>query len=204
MDIKEEKQLLRENIWNILFEKSFSNRPNGDFNKIPDFKGSDIAAKRLANTSEWKNANTIFCSPDSAQIPVRYLALKNNKNLIMASPKLENGYLFLMGSKLTDVDKKIAATKEGAFKFCINKSNYTKIDLVVEGSVAVDKLGNRLGKGGGYGDREIADLFKKRLINKSTPIATTIHPLQIVLNIPLESHDMKLNMIVTTKEIFKT
>ena len=32
-------------------------------------------------TDEWKNSKTIFCSPDSAQIPVRYLALKENKSI---------------------------------------------------------------------------------------------------------------------------
>ena len=87
MSLKKEKESIRKSIYDKLFKEGQSLRPNGDYGKIPDFKGSEIAAELLAGTDEWKNSKTIFCSPDSAQIPVRYLALKENKNLIMASPK---------------------------------------------------------------------------------------------------------------------
>ena len=91
MTIKEEKQSIRNFIYDKLLKEGQSLRPNGDYGKIPNFKGSDTAAELLRTTDEWKQSNTIFCSPDSAQIPVRYLALVDNKNLIMASPNLEHG-----------------------------------------------------------------------------------------------------------------
>ena len=91
------------------------------------------------------------------------------------------------------------------------------IDMVVEVSVCVDKsgnrigyqgaligrFGNRIGKGKGFADREIEDLFNKNLIDENTPLVTTIHPFQLVDHIPMESHDKKLNMIVSTKEIIR-
>ena len=117
MSLKEEKDSIRKSIYDKLFKEGQSLRPNGDYGKIPDFKGSDIAAELLASTDEWINSKTIFCSPDSAQIPVRFLALKENKNLIMASPNLEHGYLFLEGNKL-DGKEREASTKEGAFDHC--------------------------------------------------------------------------------------
>ena len=216
MSIKEEKDSIRKSIYDKLFNGGFSNRPKGDYGKIPDFKASEIAAELLASTDEWKNSKTIFSSPDSAQIPVRYLALVENKNLIMASPNLEHGYLFLEGSKLNGVEKE-ASTKEGAFKHCSkffdfgenelsnsNKDSFDiKIDMVVEGSVGVDKTGNRIGKGKGFADKEIEDLFNKGLIDDDTPLVTTIHPFQLVEFIPMESHDKKLNMIVSTEEIIR-
>ena len=207
MTLKQEKESIRKSIYDKLFNE-------GDYGKIPDFKGSDIAAKLLATTNEWKNSKTIFCSPDSAQIPVRFLALKENKNLIMASPNLEHGYLFLEGNKLNGKEKE-ASIKEGAFDYCskffdfgqkdssINDSLEIAIDMVVEGSVGVDRLGNRIGKGKGFADREIEDLFKKNLIDENTPLVTTIHPFQLVENVPMESHDKRLNMIVTTREIIR-
>ena len=214
MNFKEEKEQVRKSIYDKLFNEGQSLRPNGDYGKIPDFKGSDIAAELLATTNEWKNSKTIFCSPDSAQIPVRYIALKENKNLIMASPNLEHGYLFLEGNKLNGKEKE-ASTKEGAFDYCsnffdfgqkdssINDSLEMAIDMVVEGSVGVDRLGNRIGKGKGFADREIEDLFKKNLIYENTPLVTTIHPFQLLENVPMEDHDKRLNMIVTTDEIIR-
>ena len=204
MDISIEKENLRKSVYDSIFENDLSNRLDGDYGKIPDFKGSDLAAKKLASTIEWKTAQTIFSSPDAAQTPVRYLALMEGKNLIMASPNLENGYLFLESSK-TRGNEMEAATKEGAFEFAssLDISDYPSVDLVVEGSVAVDMDGNRLGKGCAYGDQEIEFLFDYGLIDDSTPIVTTIHPIQLVVSVPMEEHDEKLNMIVTTDEIIR-
>ena len=213
MNFKEEKETIRKSIYDKLFNEGQSLRSNGDYGKIPDFKGSDIAAELLATTEEWRNSKTIFCSPDSAQIPVRFIALKDNKNLIMASPNLEYGYLFLEGNKLNGKEKE-AATKEGAFDHCSKFFDFGEtsssddsfdiaIDMVVEGSVGVDRLGNRIGKGKGFADREIEDLFKKNLIDENTPLVTTIHPFQLVDYVPMESHDKRLNMIVTTREIIR-
>ncbi|MBQ3472976.1 MAG: 5-formyltetrahydrofolate cyclo-ligase [Methanobrevibacter sp.] len=213
MTLKQEKESLRKSISDKLFNEGQSLRPNGDDGTSPDFKGSDIAAELLATTKEWKNSKTIFCSPDSAQISVRYLALKDNKNLIMASPNLEHGYLFLEGNKLNGRESE-ASTKEGAFDHCSKFFDFGEtsssddsldiaIDMVVEGSVGVDRLGNRIGKGKGFADREIEDLFNKGLIDENTLLVTTIHPFQLVDYVPMESHDKRLNMIVTTREIIR-
>ena len=208
MTLQEEKEQLRKSIYDKLFNEGQSLRPNGDYGKIPDFKGKDIAAELLASTDEWKESKTIFCSPDAAQIPVRYLALKDNKNLIMASPNLEHGYLYLEGNRLNGKESE-ASTKEGAFEYCSRFFDFggdsfdINIDMVVEGSVGVDRLGNRIGKGKGFADREIEDLFNKDLISENTPLITTIHPFQLVEHIPMEIHDRKLNMIVTTREIIR-
>ena len=202
MTLKEEKDKVRKSIYDNLFNNGFSNRPNGDYGKIPDFKGSDIAAELLSTTEEWKSSKTIFSSPDAAQTPVRYLALKDNKNLIMASPNLTHGYLFLEGQNIKEIEE--ASTKEGAFKHCSKKDiSNIRVDLVVEGSVGVDRMGHRIGKGKGFADREIEDLKKRNIITNSTAIATTIHPLQLLNHIPTESHDQRINMIVTTREIIR-
>lgn len=200
--ISHEKELMRKQIWDLLYEKRLSKRSQGDHNKIPYFKGSAAAAERLAKTIEWSKCQTIFCSPDSAQKKVRELVLKQKINLIMATPKLKDGYLLLNGKKLEGKEK-MASTIGGAFKYGKPVNNLPIVDLVVEGSVAVDKNGNRLGKGGGFGDREINHLFKEKSIKTSTPIVTTIHPQQILPKVPVESHDQKINMIVTPNEVIR-
>ncbi len=201
MNIQIEKENLRKHIWDLLFKEKISYRVNGDYNKIPNFKGSDFAAKRLSQTIEWDESKVIFCSPDSAQIPVREYALKDKKTLIMASPKIKDGYILLNHEDIDDLS--IASTIEGSYKYGKFDMNLPKIDLVVEGSVCVDKLGHRLGKGGGYGDREIDYLMKNEYISTNTPIVTTIHPLQLVFKVPTEKHDKNINMIVTINKVIR-
>lgn len=195
------KEELRREIWDLLFNEKISLRDNGDYNKIPNFKGADIAAKRLSQTIEWDQSKIIFSSPDSAQIPLRKYALNDEKILIMATPKIKDGYL-IMNPKNID-NPNFAATIDGAYEYGKFITDLPKIDLVVEGSVCVDKLGHRLGKGGGYGDMEISYLIENKCITEDTPIATTIHPLQIVPMVPTEKHDQKINMIVTINEVIR-
>ncbi len=199
------KDELRKHIWDLLEKEGVSVKRNSPYGRIPDFKGSERAAELLSHTVEWNDAKTIFCSPDTAQRMVRERALKDKKDMIMPSPKLKEGYIFIKGNGLPKLEKieKIASTINGAFKYGTKINNFPMVDLVVEGSVAVDKKGNRLGKGGGYGDREISELFHQEVIDKNTPITTTVHPLQIVDKVPVEKHDKQINMIVTPVEVMR-
>jgi 5-formyltetrahydrofolate cyclo-ligase len=197
-----DKDSIRKMIWDILNEKNFSLPPEPSHGRIPNFKGSTSAAKLLRTTEEWINSKIIFSSPDSAQKKVREYALKDEKVLIMASPKLKKGYLLIKPNHTLNKEK-IASTIDGAFKYGKILQNFPKVDLVIEGSVAVDLSGNRLGKGGGYGDKEISYLFNQKAVDNKTSIVTTVHEIQIIDNVPTEAHDKKINMIVTPKRIIR-
>jgi hypothetical protein len=54
------------------------------------------------------------------------------------------------------------------------------VDLVVCGSVAVNRQGARVGKGGGFSDLEFALLVEAGLIGEDTLLATTVHTLQVL------------------------
>jgi 5-formyltetrahydrofolate cyclo-ligase len=198
----EDKEGLRNLIWKTLDDNKISRPPKPPYGRIPNFLGSTAAAKMLRSTLEWQNSKVVFSSPDSAQKKVREFALADEKFLIMASPKLKEGYL-LINPHSVKGNEKTASTINGAFKFGKRFQEFPKVDLVVEGSVAVDESGNRLGKGGGYGDREISYLFSKKAITTSTPIVTTVHELQIINKVPTETHDQKINMIVTPKRVIR-
>jgi 5-formyltetrahydrofolate cyclo-ligase len=133
---------------------------------------------------------------------VREQALKDDKLLIMASPKLKRGYLLINPDKIGGSEK-FASTIKGAFKHGETLLKFPTVDLVVEGSVAVDRKGNRLGKGGGYGDQEISHLLKVKAIDEGTPRATTVHDSQLVEEVPTEAHDQKLNLIVTPRRVIR-
>ena len=193
----EEKDRIRNQIWDLLVENGVSRSPHG---RIPDFKGSFDAAKRLSRTVEWERAGVVFCSPDSAQSPVRRLVLEAGKDLIMPTPKIKDGYL-LIGGDVPDAGA--ASTIGGAYRYGSPIREFPQVDLVVEGSVAVDLQGNRLGKGGGYGDREISELRGQGAIDEDTPLATTVDELQIIRRVPVEEHDEMINMIVTPLRVIR-
>ena len=196
-----DKELLREKIWNQL---TLNKLTAGGIStgRIPKFKGVMQAAVMLKNTPEWERSQIIFSSPDSAQMKVREYALRDGKFLIMASPKLKSGYLKINPEDAHRRESE-ASTIKGAFKIAKKIKNFPAVDLVVEGSVAVDLYGGRLGKGGGYADQEIEHLLKEKAITENTPIVTTVHEAQIVEEVPLESHDKKINMIVTPERVIR-
>ncbi|BDH79172.1 MAG TPA: 5-formyltetrahydrofolate cyclo-ligase [Methanothermobacter sp.] len=193
---------VRKLIWDRLHKLGISRRPKGDYGRIPDFKGSMAAALRLSRTMEWKKSRVIFSSPDSAQRPVRGLALRHGKDLIMPTPRLKRGYLYIRAADARGCERS-ASTIRGAYKFGSPIKVFPKVDLVVEGSVAVDMEGNRLGKGGGYGDREIRELKGQNAITDKTPIVTTVDEMQIIKKVPVEPHDEKINMIVTPHRVIR-
>lgn len=74
-------------------------------------------------------------------------------------------------------------------------------DLVVCGSVAVNRQGARNGKGGGFSDLEVAFLVEAGVIRRDTVLATTVYPLQLVDEpLPETIHDFRADLIVTPDE----
>ena len=59
--------------------------------------------------------------------------------------------------------------------------------------------GRRCGKGHGYGDLEYALLRESG--HSAVPVATTVHPLQILEFFHVDAHDLPVHMIATPEEI---
>jgi len=191
--VKEEKKRLREEIWRRMQEKGIAKFPLPCYGRIPNFYGAEKAAENLKKLEEWKKARIIFANPDSPQKKVRENALKEGKTVIMASPRLKHGFIIIRPEKVLGKER-FAATIRGAFTYGEKTTSIPKPDLVIAGSVAVDLQGHRLGKGGGYGDRElkmIRENFGKVLV------VTTVHDVQVVDYVPNEPHDEKVDLIVT-------
>jgi 5-formyltetrahydrofolate cyclo-ligase len=78
------------------------------------------------------------------------------------------------------------------------------IDLVVCGTVAINRQGVRIGKGGGFSDLEFALLVEAGLVDQTTTLATTVHPLQVVDgDLPETAHDFRVDIIVTPDEVIR-
>jgi len=146
-----------------------------------------------------EKAAVVFSNPDRAQKPLRQLALVDGKTLIMASPRLKAGFLQLSSESVRGREG-YASTIRGAFQLGVPAAQEAlrKVNLVITGCVAVDFRGFRLGKGGGYGDREISLL---RGLSPQALVVTTVHELQLVDRVPVEAWDSRVDLIVTPKRI---
>lgn len=61
---------------------------------------------------------------------------------------------------------------------------------------------DRIGKGAGYSDIEVALVHNAGLLRPDTLIATTVHPLQVLnKELPATDHDFQLDLIVTPYEV---
>ena len=176
------KTVVRESMWSVLDRHGVSN-PLGAAGRIPRFGTADAAAERLTATAAWASAEVLKVNPDTAQLPVRRRALAEGKVVYMAVPYLDAPSPFYvldpaeLGGKALE-----AATIDGATKLApvVGFEGMRAIDLVVCGSVVVNRDGARLGKGGGYADIEVALLVETGLITVDTVLATTVHELQVV------------------------
>lgn len=205
MNVDRAKQVVRERVWALL-EEAHVVAP-GVHGRIPAFSGAETAADRLATLPVWQSARVIKAVPDRAQLPVRARALEAGKLVYMAVPMLADRLPFyvLDPNNLT-VPPAEAAAKDVAARFArkVSVADMQPVDLVVCGSVAVNREGVRLGKGAGYSDIELALLHEAGLIGRDTAIVTTVHRLQ-VLDEPLAEteHDFSVDFIVTPDEIIQ-
>jgi 5-formyltetrahydrofolate cyclo-ligase len=199
------KQAIRERVWDLL-ETEHAVQP-GVHGHIPDFAGAAAAADRLAGLPAWTTARVIKAVPDTAQLPVRARALSDGKIVYMAVPKLADTRPFYLLDPATLTRPPAEAASTRAASRDAPKVSHTElqpIDLVVCGSVAVNREGERIGKGAGYSDLEVALLHQAGLLGPDTVIATTVHPLQLLdEELPAAEHDFQVDFIVTPDQVIR-
>jgi 5-formyltetrahydrofolate cyclo-ligase len=198
------KNEIRERIWSRLQEEKVARFPGAE-GRIPNFIGAEACARVLSQMEFWENARVLKANPDSPQRAIRQKALEEGKIIYMAVPRLHSDKPFIeLDPKKLKCSAYVASSIKGASKYGrpVNLKEVQTINLIICGSVAVNRQGARVGKGGGYSDLEFALLTEEKKIGRNTPIVTSVHPLQIVDEpIPMTEHDIPLNAIVTPNEI---
>src|SRR5919205_4216066 len=195
--VLDEKQAVRERIWTLLEREGVARFP-GARGRIPNFKGAEPAAARLAELPEWQAARVVKANPDAPQLPVRRRARKDGKTLYMAVPRLaeEKPFVLVRG------DPTIRRALDKGRRLALGELE--PVDVIVCGSVAVNRQGARVGKGGGFSDLEFALLAERGLVGDGTTIVTTVHPLQLLDEpLPETEHDFRVDVIVTADEVVR-
>ena len=187
-------------------DRNIAKFPRPVFDRIPNFEGAEEAARRLQELHIFKDARVVKVNPDSPQKPIRESVLSNRKTLVTPTPRLKSGFLILDPRSVPRSALSFASTIKGAFQYGrqIDLTDLPEVDLIVVGSVAVSLDGARIGKGGGYSEIECGILRELNLIDENTPIATTVHEVQVLEKIPTEEHDIPIDIIITPERIIET
>ena len=201
------KAEIRQKIWQTLEREGVARFP-GATGRIPHFAGAERAADLLREMAVWRRALVVKVNPDAPQLPVRRLALEEGKIVYMAVPRLRTEKCFI------EIDPQrfgrraaLAASIAGACRYgrAVSPREMRPVDLIVCGSVGVGRDGARVGKGGGYCDLEYGLLREEGKVRESTPILTTVHPLQVTPDrIPMLPHDLPVDFLVTPSEVIAT
>ncbi len=173
--------------------------PKPCFGRIPNFKGAELASQRLLSIPEFLKAKGVFSAPDGVLKSARRIVLSEGKSLIVALPHI-TGFLEIKGKELKDK----AITIPNFRRY--GQPPKTEIEIFLQGSVAVDRKGYRLGKGKGYGDKEYQILKEMGLVRKRPVVITVVHDCQVFEDFSdlVEPHDIKVDYILTPTQTIKT
>ena len=179
------KSKLRKTILKIR-QKNNSKDIKIDFNKILDFFKKEKIIKKIIGGYYPVNFEV-----DDLKI----LKELEKKNFIISLPKIKKN--FDMNFYKWSFNEPLKINKYGIPEPNSNKIVYP--DILFVPLVAYDDKLNRLGYGGGYYDRLIEKLSKKKKILK-IGLALSV---QKIKKVPINKYDQKLDFIITNKYILR-
>lgn len=197
------KDAARQAVWDRLQAERLARFPFPPHGRIPNFAGAREAAERLFEVEPWRSARRIKVNPDAPQRPVREAALRRGITVFVPTPRLRAGFKKLDPARIPQDRIRTAASlsKGASFAEDVALGSLPAMDAIVCGSVAVTRDGRRCGKGEGYSDLEYAIL--RELGHPAAPVATTVHPVQILRRLPRDPTDLPLSLIVTPHEVIR-
>jgi len=192
MEIEKQRSSLRKRI--LTLRRAQSSR---DIEK----KSGDIRSKFFTFVP--------FCQ---AETILFYLAMKDEvqtekmieeslqKGKKVVAPSIDWQRKEILPSEIKDLTKDIEI---GVLEIPQPKNNLyspfspVNIDMVIVPGVVFDRKGNRLGFGGGFYDRFLGKLSDK------TELVALAFELQLVDNVPSQSHDVAVDYLITERGIIK-
>lgn len=200
------KDEVRELVWSAM-EQAGAAHTKKVHGRIPYFRGADEAAQRVFELPVWREARVLKGNPDKPQRPLRQQALEEGKIVYMAVPRLKQEQCFVgLDPAVMGVSPAEASTISGAFRHgrLVSVEEMRPVDLVISGSVAVNRLGARVGKGGGFADLEYGLAVAAGVVRPDTPVVSTAHAMQVLdRELPWTRHDVCLDYVATPDELIE-
>jgi len=157
---------------------------------------SNTIKERLFLTDEFRKArNILFYASFKSEVGTHLMIKEALKSKNISIPKLSGKNI--EPSLISDFDNLIETGTFGILESLeLVKVNYKSIDLVIVPGIVFDVEGHRIGSGLGYYDK-----FLKK-IPKAFKIGLAFD-FQVAERIPIEEHDVAVDMIVTEKRVIR-
>ncbi len=150
--------------------------------------------ERLFLLPEFKTAKTIFFfasfRTEVDTFGMIRISLEEGKRVVL--PRVEGQALGLYEIKgLDELITGYMKIPEPSVLTDDRKVTINDVDAIIIPGAAFDQTGNRIGYGGGFYDRLLAQL------QKPVPIIAPTYEEQVIESVPTDPHDKKVNIIVT-------
>ena len=166
---------------------------------IAQSKSEEIKTKLFRMSKYLKARSVLFYTPHQSEVNTEAMirkALTEGKKVVL--PRTDGEQRSIELACIRDYDKDL---EPGNYQVLEPRSGTCtpvkpeELDLVILPGIAFDEKGNRLGYGKGY--------YDKFLKNVKAPCVALAYELQIVPQIPRDSQDVPVQVIVTEKRVIK-
>lgn len=161
----------------------------------------DLIKHTLFNFMRFKEARTVlFYASFGTEVDTISMideSLKMGKKIVV--PKVDNETRKLKLYEIKDL-RELSPGFMGIPEPSLSDERIRQIkdvDLAIIPGTAFDYSGNRLGYGAGYYDILLSGTEKK------IPLVALAYEEQLIDSIPLETHDVKIDIIITDKQVIK-
>lgn len=163
-------------------------------------------AQKLRMLKTYQDAVTVFATPEPSLLQARINCLADGKNLIMPGPALIQGFYLITARSVAFRNIPAAVTFHGLERYgsllrpgeLVNLS----LELLITGSVVVDRRGGRIGEGKGFFDLSCALLQELGGLGQYWSAYSLVSETSISADtLPQDIWDIKLNGLVTPTEI---
>jgi 5-formyltetrahydrofolate cyclo-ligase len=164
------------------------------------------AAEKLRGLREYRDAATLFATPDESLHQARINCLVDGKNLVMPAPSIREGFFLVPAHTVPFKDLSAAITYKGLEKhgqlLKIGAIQELSVSLLLTDSLAVDLEGGRLGDGNGFFDLCCALLQELGALQQNWAVLTFILEDQISRDVlPRDSWDIIMSGAITPSVI---
>lgn len=173
---------------------------------VPDFFGSEDAARRVTSLDEWRHAKRVFCAPDNSVERLRLEALSSGKSVLVPTYGLRRGFVSLDGSVLSPSDLRHAASLDGMESYGTTLGpgdlrRFGKVELIITGATAATTDGRHIGGGQRYLALEWSMLEQLGLVSTTVPVVAIVHECQLVDEVVKADHDCLIDFIATNSRM---
>jgi 5-formyltetrahydrofolate cyclo-ligase len=150
--------------------------------------------ERLFSLNEFKTAKTIsfFASFRSEVDTVGMIKRSLEAGITVVLPRVEGKDLVLYQIKgLHELVPVYMGIPEPSVLTDDRRIHVNDVDAIIMPGAVFDETGNRIGYGGGFYDRLLAEL------QKPVPIIAPTYEEQVIESVPTDPHDKKVSIIIT-------